>query len=555
MLLTPGRGNNSRASHTSHEGKASSQVGDPPKGCKQYRYQFVESSFNTTDQLNTCALDIGGTLIKVVYLSDQYITDGRHPTGNTPFLSIRIKEGQNLHLHFFKTNELNETLSFLTENGLVRQKILLTGGGAHKYFFDIINQIVKHEVIFRGLISEEDFPLWVSSTYHCETSRSLAVELQLRESPLTDSHRHKGVPFSKSLLDSFPTCEAVRVYLVHPKAGQKEREGSMPTQANCEHVGKANGEGDKCPERDFPGELILQCSRKDEMHCVMNGLYKLLSVKKSVVRYDLFLKTQVPVGVKLPYEPFMIANIGSGISILLSNGPNMYKRIGGTAIGGGTLMGLAQLILQKVSFEELIQLASPWEGTTSPLGQSSPLGHAPPFDLTLRHIRKDAARIGAPAYAEDALAACFGFLSNIVKTKNVEGTKSLGQAVARSLIRMVSYNIGYLVHLLARIHGVRRLFFSGKYISNHECIMESLTLGVYYYYMYCHTKEGEANDRCSGKSIDGGSVTCEMQTSYGEGGTRVKPSYHCPFHRRVSYQERGRGTVSTIPSRPFGTPS
>ncbi|KJP89797.1 pantothenate kinase [Plasmodium fragile] len=514
MLLTPGGGNNSQANHRSDKGNTS-HVGNQPKGCKKYNYEFAECFFNKSDELNTCALDIGGTLIKVAYRSDHYISDECQPTRNTQYLTVKIKEDQLLCVHFFKINELNETLSFLMQNGLIRQKIFLTGGGAHKYFFNIIDHIVQHEVIVRGVVSTEEYPLlYVSNSYYCETSRTLSLELQIRENTLPDGNTtHEGVPFNKSLVDSFPACETVRVYLVHPNAEQKKGKGYVPTQIKREEANRANDEENNTQEKLFQGELILQCSRKDEMHCVMNGLYKLLNVKKSVVRYHLFLKAAVPVQVKLPYEPFIIANIGSGISILLSNGFNKYMRIGGTAIGGGTLMGLAQLILKKVSFEELIRLAAPLEGETT----CSWSAH-PPFDLTLRHIRKDAACTGAPPHGQHAVAASFGFLSNIVKTKNVEGTKSLGQAVARSLITMVSYNIGYLVHLLARIHGVRRIFFSGKYISNHECIIKSLTMGVYYYYMYCHTNEGAANDKLSGKRM--------------EGGIRVKPSHQCSLFRR-----------------------
>eukprot|EP00366_Plasmodium_knowlesi_P003307 XP_002260804.1 hypothetical protein, conserved in Plasmodium species [Plasmodium knowlesi strain H] len=449
MMHKPGGGNSSPGNHKSDEGKAS-HVGNQSEGWKQYKYEFVECLLNKSNELNTCALDIGGTLIKVAYLSDHYISDERPGTRkNTEFLSIKIREGQNLYVHFFNINELNEALTFLNENGLVRQKIFLTGGGAHKFYFYIINQIIKHEIISRGIVSEE-CPLWVSKRYHCEKLRTLSVQLQLRGSTHPDDHSHEGVPFDKSLLDSFPTCETVRVYLVHPNGEEQPKGGSISTQINYEQVDKARDEEYNCPEKLFQGDLILQCSRKDEMHCVMNGLYKLFGVKKSIVRYDLFLKTQVPVQVKCPYEPFIIANIGSGISILLSNGLNKYKRIGGTAIGGGTLLGLAQIILGKVSFEELINFAAPWEGISSRWLQP------PQFDLHLRHMRKDAAGTGAPAHGEDALTASFGFMGNIVKTKNAEDTKSLGQAVARSLINMVSYNIGYLVHLLARIHGVRR---------------------------------------------------------------------------------------------------
>ncbi|SCO69388.1 pantothenate kinase, putative [Plasmodium vivax] len=523
MQISPGRGNNSGANHGT-DGLKASQGGDPRKGREQYNYEFAESFFSSNDQLNTCALDIGGTLIKVAYLSDHYVSGGGQQKGKTQFLSIKIRGSQNLYVHFFNVNELNHTLAFLIKNGLMRQKIFLTGGGAHKFFFYIIDRIVKQEVIIRRGVSEE-CPLWVSKCHHCETTRTLSVELHPRGSSLPGGHTHEGVPFTKAVLDSFPACETVRIYLVREKVKQ-EGEGSLPSKAPYQRVDKSTDGGDNSPEKELQGELILQCSRKDEMHCVMNGLYKLLSVKKSVVRYDLLIKKEVPVQVKLPYEPFIIANIGSGISILLSNGHNKYRRIGGTAIGGGTLLGLAQMILQKVSFEELIRLAAPPGRHSSPGRLSSPGRHSPPgrhsspLDLTLRHVRPDAACTGAPPHAEHALAASFGHLSNILKMKSVEDEKSIGQAVARSLITMVSFNIGYLLHLLARIHGVRRLFFSGKYISNHECIMESLTLGVYYHYMYIHPNEGEANGRVGGK-----------HASYWGGRTGVKPSHQCPFRR------------------------
>ncbi|KAI4835796.1 pantothenate kinase 1 [Plasmodium brasilianum] len=67
---------------------------------------------------------------------------------------------------------------------------------------------------------------------------------------------------------------------------------------------------------------------------------------------------------------------------------------------------------------------------------------------------------------------------------------------------MVSYNVGYLVCLLAKIHNVFRIFFSGKYVSNHECIMESLTNGVYYYYRYYGLNTTEVCDTPDDKQIN-----------------------------------------------------
>lgn len=52
-----------------------------------------------------------------------------------------------------------------------------------------------------------------------------------------------------------------------------------------------------------------------------------------------------------PY-PFILVNIGSGVSILAVRGPNDYKRISGTSLGGGTFLGLCCLLTGCTSFEE-----------------------------------------------------------------------------------------------------------------------------------------------------------------------------------------------------------
>lgn len=69
---------------------------------------------------------------------------------------------------------------------------------------------------------------------------------------------------------------------------------------------------------NYNTELLLEVCRKDEMQCVINGIYKLFNVKKSIIKYDHILKAQIPIQIKSPLYPFIIANIGSGISILKS---------------------------------------------------------------------------------------------------------------------------------------------------------------------------------------------------------------------------------------------
>ncbi|QFF98849.1 type II pantothenate kinase [Psychrobacillus glaciei] len=55
-------------------------------------------------------------------------------------------------------------------------------------------------------------------------------------------------------------------------------------------------------------------------------------------------------------EKAIIANIGTGTSIHLMN-ENSHSRLGGTGIGGGTFIGLGQVLTGLSSYEELISLS------------------------------------------------------------------------------------------------------------------------------------------------------------------------------------------------------
>ena len=52
-----------------------------------------------------------------------------------------------------------------------------------------------------------------------------------------------------------------------------------------------------------------------------------------------------------PY-PFILVNVGSGVSVLAVRGPTDYKRISGTSLGGGTFLGLCCLLTGCKTFEE-----------------------------------------------------------------------------------------------------------------------------------------------------------------------------------------------------------
>ncbi len=55
--------------------------------------------------------------------------------------------------------------------------------------------------------------------------------------------------------------------------------------------------------------------------------------------------------------PHIAVNVGSGISILTVYGKKDIKRVTGTLIGGGTLMGLSKLLIDEDNFENIMKLA------------------------------------------------------------------------------------------------------------------------------------------------------------------------------------------------------
>lgn len=55
--------------------------------------------------------------------------------------------------------------------------------------------------------------------------------------------------------------------------------------------------------------------------------------------------------------PKLLVSIGSGVSIIKVNDFNSFERVSGTMIGGGTLIGLSNLLTGNKDFEKIIEKA------------------------------------------------------------------------------------------------------------------------------------------------------------------------------------------------------
>lgn len=61
--------------------------------------------------------------------------------------------------------------------------------------------------------------------------------------------------------------------------------------------------------------------------------------------------------------PYLLVNIGSGVSMIKVSGPRQYERIGGTSLGGGTLWGLLSLLTGARTFDDMLGMAERGDNT------------------------------------------------------------------------------------------------------------------------------------------------------------------------------------------------
>ena len=55
--------------------------------------------------------------------------------------------------------------------------------------------------------------------------------------------------------------------------------------------------------------------------------------------------------------PYLLVNIGSGVSMIKVSGPQDFLRVGGTHLGGGTFWGILSLLTGARTFDEMLSMA------------------------------------------------------------------------------------------------------------------------------------------------------------------------------------------------------
>lgn len=107
-------------------------------------------------------------------------------------------------------------------------------------------------------------------------------------------------------------------------------------------------------------KLKLRVDKEDEMSCLIKGCnFVLRNIPHEAFVYAKHADSEFRFQNSNPdIFPYLLVNIGSGVSIVKVESEDKFERIGGSSIGGGTFWGLGALLTQTKRFDELLQLAS-----------------------------------------------------------------------------------------------------------------------------------------------------------------------------------------------------
>ncbi|RDA91425.1 hypothetical protein CP533_6264 [Ophiocordyceps camponoti-saundersi (nom. inval.)] len=172
-----------------------------------------------------------------------------------------------------------------------------------------------------------------------------------------------------------------------------------------------------------------------------------------------------------PY-PYLLVNIGSGVSFLKVTGQRSYQRVGGTSLGGGTLWGLLSLLTGARTFGEMLDLAAQGDNAR--------------VDMLVGDIYgTDYGKIGLKS---TAIASSFGKVFRLKSASEAAAAAAddgypqapdFGDGdISRSLLYAISNNIGHLAFLQSQIHNLSDIYFGGSFIRGHRQTMNTLSYAI-----------------------------------------------------------------------------
>ncbi|KAI9655055.1 MAG: hypothetical protein M1831_005015 [Alyxoria varia] len=252
---------------------------------------------------------------------------------------------------------------------------------------------------------------------------------------------------------------------------------------------------------DIKKTLGVEVLREDEMECLIIGIdFFITEIPSEVFTHsaDSPSPAYVPTRPASQIYPYLLVNIGSGVSMIKVEGPRKHSRIGGTSLGGGTLWGLLSLITGARTFDEMLTLADKGDNKEVDMLVGDIYGFEGYGKIGLKKetIASSFGKVykmkrEAEREAEDVGGLANGDLwrtdsRNGPTSGSTEGLGDGGRAfkpedVSRSLLYAVSYNIGQIAYLQSCKHNLEHIYFGGSFIRGHRQTMNTLSYAIDYW--------------------------------------------------------------------------
>ncbi|KIW08007.1 pantothenate kinase [Verruconis gallopava] len=326
--------------------------------------------------------------------------------------------------------------------------------------------------------------------------------------------------FLKFETDKIDTCIA---FMKRLKKEHMQRNGLGSDHELC--VMATGGGAYKYYER-IKEALGVEVMREDEMECLIIGLDFFISeIPREVFSYS----DSNPMAFVPPSSrtyPYLLVNIGSGVSMIKVSGPREFQRVGGTSLGGGTLWGLLSLLTGARNFDEMLAMAECGDNTNVDMlvGDIYGTGYgkiglksttiASTFGKVYRTKRRaeresedygglangdhiDSAReyMSSTSPRTTSRTECGPQMTN--SNDDYPGTSASNyfpksdadphnsnrqpfrpQDISRSLLYAISNNIGQLAFLHAEKHNCAQIYFGGSFIGGHWQTMATLAYAI-----------------------------------------------------------------------------
>jgi type II pantothenate kinase len=157
--------------------------------------------------------------------------------------------------------------------------------------------------------------------------------------------------------------------------------------------------------------------------------------------------------------PYLLVSVGTGTTMLRVDGDKV-ERVGGTALGGGTLQGLGYALTGTRQHDELIALAAD--------------GERGRVDLLIGDLFDEEA---APLMAQ-ATASSFAKLGRNSESAGVDSPNTTDaipprdQDLAAATFGLVAENIGLMANARASAAGVNRIVYGGSTLNNNPRVAD-----------------------------------------------------------------------------------